>query len=138
MNKKVRLFTALNILVPLIVGLIVYFAVQKNTHLEKIFVDVFAVNFTSLVWSGWTYTFVICWLCDILWSYSLTFSLWSVLCSWKNAVLISTGLAFVAGIVFEMFQLFGIIGGTFDVFDIFWELIAAISAAIVIKRRKCI
>ncbi|MBR6506586.1 MAG: hypothetical protein IKT37_03170 [Clostridia bacterium] len=138
MRNRVRLFAALNILVPLIIGLAVYFAVQKSTYLERVFAAMFAVDFKPLVWSGWTYTFTVCWLCDVLWSYSLVFSLWVSLYSRKNAVLLSVVLALFAGVAFELLQLFGQVGGTFDVFDIIMELTAAILAAVVIKRRKLI
>ena len=138
MNNKRRLFTALNILLPLIAGVIVYIFVQKSTYLENVLVGFFAADFKPLIWSGWTYTFTVCWLCDVLWAYSLTFSLWMVLCSWKNAVLFSAVLAFVAGAAFELLQLFEVMGGTFDVFDMVLELMAASLAAVVIKRRKLI
>lgn len=138
MNNKRRLFTALNILLPLIAGVMVYIFIQKNTHLENVLVGIFAVDFKPLIWSGWTYTFTICWLCDVLWAYSLTFSLWAVLCPWKNAVLFSVVLAFVAGVSFELLQFFEVMSGTFDIFDIILELMAASLAAVVIKRRKYI
>lgn len=136
MKIKGYMFAVLNALFPLVLGLFVYLFIQKDTQIWRFFNMLFGVSFEAIVWDGFTYTFVVCWLCDILWSYALVFSLWLALRSYKNAVFISVLLAFVMGVAFELLQLFGIISGTFDLYDIILELIAAVLAAIIIKRRK--
>ena len=76
------------------------------------------------------------WACDILWAYSLTYSLYLALYAFKRKIAISSILSICIVTVFELLQLFGKVNGTFDILDIIFQIAAVISAAGVIKRRE--
>lgn len=71
---------------------------------------------------------------DFVWAYS--FSVIIVLFIEKNkvGVLLQILIPVITGIGYEFLQYFGITGGTFDVLDIFFELIASILGAININK----
>lgn len=129
MNRK-KLFYLSNVFFPLALGLSIYVFLYKNTFLNSFFP--FTINIQS---DFFVYIFIKSWLCDMLWSYALTFSLFIVLFSFKNRLLISAIISSILGIICEIFQLANVFSGTFDILDIFFEHIAIALAICVIKRR---
>lgn len=123
-RNKIRINIALNVVLPLAAGFFIYVFFKHGTlinHYLKYESDIYL--------SGNAGKFVICWLTDILWSYSLAFLLNVFSCTFNNrwpVILLNT--AFI--IVIELMQRIGIIHGTFDWLDIIFELIAMIVANI--------
>lgn len=86
----------LNILLPLILGVIIYL-----------------INTPGIIRNH---------LCDFLWAYSLAFSLTYIELSNKETFIITLS----TGAVFELLQKVHLIKGTFDILDILVELLACI------------
>ncbi len=131
MNKKVLLVA--NIIVPLLLGALLYFIVAPDV----IFVNVlgsFMGSETAVVSQPETFLdyFVRYYMMDMLWGYSLVFTLF--LCLGNNAAIKKVFIiAFVFSTVMELLQLTAIVPGVFDVWDILMEGIAEAIAAFIIK-----
>lgn len=130
MKRKI-LTIFINIFLPLAVGLCIYLLFYNGTYLNSIFGIELSFKANSLLG-----IFMKSWACDILWAYSLTYSLYFVLYAFKNRILFSAILSICIATGFELLQLFGKVNGTFDILDIIFQIAAVISAAGVIKRRE--
>lgn len=130
MKRKI-LTIFINIFLPLAVGLCIYLLFYNGTYLNSIFG--IELNFKANSFLG---IFMKSWACDILWAYSLTYSLYFVLYAFKNRILFSAILSICIATGFELLQLFGKVNGTFDILDIIFQIAAVISAVEVIKRRE--
>ncbi len=128
MNKKLRiLFYISNISLPLVVGLILYLLLPGNTFISKVFDSLFLTRRLHLE-NQTIFIFARNHLCDAFWAYSLTFSVYTVL---KNTISVSF-IAISLGFILELLQLYAIIGGTFDIIDLIFELVAVFAALSII------
>ncbi len=125
MKKKV--FFAANIVLPLLFGLIVYLTIKNGTYINS-YLETNGKESDSVF-----LTFMSNWGCDALWSYSLTFAIYITLYTLKKRLHTSVCVSVLLGIFMEILQCIRIIPGTFDVFDIVSEVIAAVIAVTVIK-----
>lgn len=130
MKKKFMTFF-INIFLPLATGLCIYLLFYNGTYLNSLFG--IELNFKANSFLG---IFIKSWACDILWAYSLTYSLYFVLYAFKNRILISAILSICIATGFELLQLFETVSGTFDILDITFQIAAVLFAARVIKRRE--
>lgn len=130
MKRKI-LTIFINIFLPLAVGLCIYLLFYNGTYLNSMFG--IELNFKA---NSFLDIFIKSWTCDILWAYSLTYSLYFVLYAFKNRILFSAILSICIATGFELLQLFGSVRGTFDIFDIVFECMSIVIAFIVIKRRE--
>lgn len=130
MKRKLLTFF-FNIFLPLAVGLCIYLFFRKGTYINL----VSGIEFNFALKSGFG-VFVKSWLCDILWSYSLTYSLYLVLCAFEHRILISAIISICVGTVFELLQLLPSVAGTFDILDILFQIAAVLLAVALIKRRE--
>ncbi len=69
---------------------------------------------------------------DMMWAYSLMFTLTYILSDSNTALIISV----IFSITIELFQLSPLIKGTFDVYDILAEIITVIIAFFIIKKNN--
>lgn len=130
MKRKI-LTIFINIFLPLAVGLCIYLLFYNGTYLNSMFG--IELNFKANSFLG---IFMKSWACDILWAYSLTYSLYFVLYAFRHRIVYSAILSICIATVFELLQLFGIVSGTFDILDIIFQIAAVLFAARAIKRRE--
>lgn len=129
MRLRKSAFCVINILLPLILGAIIYILLRPKTIISHMFYSAFSVtpkyfgtNALSLFFKNY--------FCDFLWSYSLTFSLLEI----TKYTLASMLTAFALGCAFEIAQCFSVISGTADILDVFIECAGTIIAFIIFKR----
>ena len=124
MEKKTRLFCIINCTLSLVLGLMIYLLFREGTYIHSLFgMDKRLVSrneCTDLI--GFYFS-------DAAWAYSLFFSLELV---WNNRAVVFICALFLS-VIWEIAQLFKIVGGTFDYFDIITYFAALISAVIIIK-----
>lgn len=132
--KRKCFFIVLNIVLPLLTGLTIYLFCYKNTYINTIFEDVFNISLPYLYFNNLFHHFLTCWACDILWAYSLSFSLFACFNNFKNSLILTVTISTLFSIIIEVSQWFAIIKGTFDIWDIILELTAIIFAVIIIKK----
>lgn len=81
--------------------------------------------------------FVRFYLLDALWAYALMFCLFIILGNTLTALKKSIVISVVLSIVMELLQLLNVVVGTFDICDIFVEIVAIfITSIIIIKHLK--
>ena len=126
---------AVNIIIPLICGLLIYLTKAERTYISDLF-SVFEISLPII-----NYPYVIRYFaCDFLWTYSLFFCLRLTLgdtLSGKYNLAVITVTAIVS-IVLETLQLIKGVPGIFDPLDIVTELIAIMIALLIstiIERR---
>lgn len=132
--RKKILFYLINTALPLTAGLIIYLFCYKGTYINTVFSQLFEFELPYFHGYNFIYRFITCWACDILWAYSLTFSLHFCFKDFKNSLLISVVFSALLAIIIEILQLLGVIRGTFDLLDIIFEISAIGFAVIIIKR----
>ena len=132
MKKKDVLFYLLNIVIPLLIGTYIYIRYSPDV----IFVGYFN-NFIELKAKELNSVtlFLRNYLCDFCWSYSLAFSISFIY--YENFSLVhSILIPATIGIAIELLQLIGLIDGTYDLFDIFVELLATLLCFMILKIRN--
>ncbi len=129
MSKRNNLFYVLNILIPLIIGSLIYVFYSPDTYFVRVlnvFIDTKQNVFTKILRN---------YFCDFCWAYSLAFVL-SYIYKESLSIKISIIAPISVGTALELLQLFGIISGTFDLLDIFAELVACIICYLILKRKQ--
>lgn len=132
--KKKKLFIFFNIIIPLSLGLVIYLFCYETTYITTCFEAVFEYTLPYFYSDSIIYQILTCWACDILWAYSLTFSLFLCLKNFNHALLLSSALSAILSLTIEILQIPHIVNGTFNVLDIIFELTAIIVAVILLKR----
>lgn len=122
--KKLEFYLT-NIFLSLFVGLIIYVFLRPETYISDFVstrVKTFCIDKEIVFFQFFKYYFV-----DALWAYAMTFSL-AIFIDEKISCVISICVC----IVWELFQLFSIVNGTFDFVDIIMYLAAVIIAVLII------
>ncbi len=132
MDKKVLVLA--NIIVPLIVGAILYAIVAPDVIFVRVLGSFWGNEVTSISQPETAFDyFVRYYLMDILWGYALVFALF--LCLGNNAAI---GRVFIIAFLFstamELLQLTTIVPGVFDIWDIVIEGFAEAFAAFIINK----
>ena len=134
-KMKKRAFIARNIIIPLLIGSILYYFMSPKT----IFVEMID-KFTGRIIGRNTITlhngilrFIRFYFLDMCWAYALTFSFYAILGNNTAYLNKSFLLAAVFSAVMEMIQLTPVVKGTFDVLDILYEALAVGIAVFIIK-----
>ena len=126
-------YFVLNIIVPLVVGTLIYYILFPDIIFVKTIDELVGVSFhIPMKISNFFIGCIRYYLLDFLWAYSLM-SLVSLMFLDNKAI---NSVVFIFIIVMEMIQIFPGIPGTFDIFDIAVEMIASLIAMRINKRRK--
>lgn len=80
--------------------------------------------------------FVCNYVCDMLWAYALTLTVYLVQEKRRYILIEMLIQCIVFEIFFEMLQKMGTVSGTFDIWDIILESTASIMAAVLIYRKE--
>lgn len=125
------------IIIPLIFGCIVYICLDPNAAVTRLILDGLGIDavLDSSRQNNIVVLFARCYLCDVLWAYSLTAALLFIL----NGSRLEKVSAFIIAVLFETtvecLQIPQIIHGTFDIWDIIAEIsVSAIIFIIEIRR----
>ena len=116
-------FCILNIVLPLVIGTIVYVHVKPSAPISQLIYFLLHIETPVLnIKPTGIHRFIQYYLCDILWSYSLTFALSLYL--GKDRLLLAYVIAASFSTMVEVLQLLPQVLGSFDIFDIIVQLIA--------------
>ncbi len=126
--KKTSIFCLLNSFLSLIIGIIIYAFLRKQTYFHSIF-NLQVSSCANI--EHWLLDFLRFYLTDALWAYSLTSALFIF-----NSPKISIILSISFGILWEIGQFFHFLRGTGDFIDILMYITASIIAAIIIFLRR--
>ena len=127
-----KVFWAVNIIIPLIVGFMIYFIFRPNAYIIQPIYTLFGIKARSVDGNNMFWKFVNNYACDILWSYSLTFVSIFLLRNMKRCIWIGVLVCVLFETMVESLQLIPAFPGTFDVFDMLAELITTLLAALII------
>lgn len=120
---SLKKFYILNIVLPLVIGTIVYVHVKPSAPISQLIYFLLHIKTPVLnIKPTGIHRFIQYYLCDILWSYSLTFALSLYL--GKDRLLLSYAIAVSFSTLVEVLQLLPQVLGSFDIFDIIVQLIA--------------
>lgn len=131
MKKK---FMYMNVLIPLIIGGVLYYAVSP----EVIFVEQIDRLTGMNLHINCKTTFIKIirnYVPDILWAYALMFALILIMGNKTADIWKMYMVAGLFSILIEVLQLTGLVKGTFDIKDIIVEIIAELVAVFIIKKQ---
>lgn len=127
-----RLFYWINILVPLLFGIMVYLYWRPDAYISKLILNLFRISYApERGRPAGVQRFIRYYLCDICWAYALTFSL----AFWlgKDSLMEAYTISAVFALLVEILQLLPQTPGSFDILDIIVELSACTIAVLIIK-----
>lgn len=132
-NRKRVLFYGINIVLPLLIGGIVYVVFRRDTYLAEFVFEIIGLKQKEIILPAWLSFIVRNYISDFLWAYSLAFAL-SSLFQYKrrNAVIVFV-ICVVFALTIELLQNTRAFSGTFDVVDIALEAISVLLALLIIK-----
>lgn len=127
-----RSFVILNVMIPLIVGAVIYYVFFQETIFVRLIDDIFGLGYhMSLNFENVIVRLIRFYLLDFLWAYAMmSFVLWSFGTDRKTVI----GIVLFE-ILMETIQLFPFVKGTFDVCDIGIEIAADILVILLFRRR---
>lgn len=134
MSKETRL-CLLHAVTALGLGLLLYLFLRQNTYLHTLLETVWHFEVPNILYRSSYLQFAANRLGDFLWAYALCFALYRLLSPFQHRLLFAVLAANALGALLEYLQKVQILSGTFDPLDILAESIAAVFAAIIIKRR---
>lgn len=122
MSKRIS-FIFLSVLF-IVVGALIYVFFRPTTYIAQ-----FIGNLTGLNSFGeFGSSFLKFYLPDFLWAISLSFGLYAIyLPNIKTSIILSV-VVFVYGVLWEVLQVIGVIGGTGDIVDVIMYLVASMLA----------
>lgn len=132
---KKSVFIALNIIIPLVIGSVLYYVMSPDTIFVKIIDWIInrEIHRPTILLRNGIHRFLRFYLLDMCWAYALTFSLHTILGNNTADLKKDFLIAFVFSAVMELLQLTAFVNGTFDVLDILCEALAVGSAVFIIK-----
>jgi len=124
----------MNILVPVIIGAVIYYLVSPDVIFVKKSDEILfgGIHVTKEVAYHPFIRMIRNFLPDMIWAYALTFTVFLIFCNEKKGLLISFIISAVFLILMETVQLLPFVAGTFDVMDIILEILALAVAVMVI------
>lgn len=128
MSKKLK-----NVLlssITLLIGSFIYVIIRHTTYVGKLFDNFYIVDSLRNMLTDCSSPFVMYYLPDFLWSFSLCCGLLAIFTPQKRGILLCGLICFIYGCIWEVLQLLHVLGGTFDFYDITMYLIAATLAVI--------
>lgn len=134
-NNKDIAFSVINILVPLIIGAIIYYFISPNVIFVKIIDDFIGIRnqLTDIDLYSVLFRFIRNYFLDMLWAYALVFMLFLILGNNTSKIMRIFVIAVAFSTIMEILQFTSIAEGTFDVLDIVVEFIAELVAVFIIK-----
>ena len=131
--KKRHIVNLLFIILPLIFGLMIYILTDRDTFVSKLFYNLIPFKLPSLHFKYPVFLFFRSYMCDFFWAVSLESCIGFILLNCKNQLLISILISVFVSFLLEFLQLSGVIFGTFDILDLFFETIAIIMAGLILN-----
>lgn len=132
---KEKVFLIINIVTPLLIGVVIYYLISPDVIFVKRIDEVFgkAIHIHCSSTNSLTLRFVRNYMPDMMWGYALVFALYFNLGNNTAELMKIFIIAFAFSAVIEILQLTSIVNGTFDVFDIIVEFLAEAAAVFIIK-----
>ena len=131
-----KVFLLANMIVPILTGAVIYYVTSPDVifvrQLDTILgmrVHMYDISYHSTI-----VRFIRYYALDMLWGYALVFALYFILDNNTASLFKIFVIAYVFSVIIEILQLTSFVKGTFDVFDLFVELIAEIAAVFIIKN----
>ncbi len=131
-NRR-RLFYAFNIIVPLAMGFFFYIRFRHDSYISEAVGRFIVLPEGPGLLPQRMISFIVDFGSDILWAYSLAFSVMAVLSYSRSALRTAFVTCVSLGILTEVLQKADVFHGTFDLWDIVFEVLSVIMALIIIK-----
>ena len=132
-NKRLSLILGF---AALFCGFFLYVLFREETYIAKLFRWIPALRELRDASRTGANAFAKYYLPEFLWGFSLCCFLRAVYPKGKWMGMICAAVAFAAGLLWETLQLWGAVGGTFDILDITAYFTASLLAIIILKERK--
>jgi len=118
------------------IGTVIYFFLKPNAFVSLQIADIFNLSVEKNECNNLVLMFLKNHFCDMCWSYSLVFILSLLLKDYNFGIAISCTLNILMTIGIEYCQLENFISGTFDLGDIFLQILSGVFSAWIIKTKE--
>ena len=130
-------FYYIHIWVPLIIGLFIYLSFGRETYIASLILRHFPwKELPAACFPSASVSFIRNSMCDILWAYALTFSVFLVMAPDLHLVPMTPVICIGFSALLEGLQLADSFPGTFDPLDIVLETITIVIAYSIIKKHE--
>ena len=135
MKKKTIVTTLLSVVIPIILGAVVYFCFRPDTYISHVAQNA-GIPVINLGMSGSVIAkFLRNFFPDIAWAYALPNALFLAFGGDRKKVVEIAAVTAIMIAVSEILQFCGIISGTGDLVDIILELCSACMAIVLVRKR---
>ena len=131
-----KCFIIINILLPILLGAGIYYLASPEVIFVKI-LDKFlgiSFHFSGLNINNFLFKFIRNYFLDMLWGYSFAFAVYLVMDNNTAKLKKTFYIAFGFAAIMEILQITSIVKGTFDIWDIFVEFLAVMTAVFIINK----
>ena len=136
MDKRTYIIFALNCLLSLLIGALIYYFFSPEVIFVKKIEEITGIelHFELSFHDNCILKFIRFYVLDMLWAYALVFALKLIMgnntANLKKIFLV----AFMFSTTMEIFQLTPLAEGTFDIWDVICEFVAEVIAVFIIKK----
>lgn len=109
----------------LLFGLILYILFRPESYITGSILNIFHIKPDRIAYDGAILSFLSFYFADFLWCYSLAIGLCAIFVPCGRGRFHCCLLAFGWGVIWELGQMAGVIGGTADILDVLMYLLAA-------------
>lgn len=138
MDRRTNITFALNCLLALIIGALIYYFFSPEVifvkKIDKIIKG--GLHFELSLHDNWILKFIRFYVLDMLWAYALVFALKLIMGNNTANLKRVFGVAFIFSATMEILQLTPLAEGTFDMWDIICEFVAEVIAVFIIKNTQ--
>lgn len=136
MDRRTNVTLALNCLLALIIGALIYYFFSPEVIFVKKIDEIIesGLHFKLSLRDNWILKFIRFYVLDMLWAYALVFALKLIMGNNTANLKRVFGVAFIFSTTMEILQLTPLAQGTFDMWDIICEFVAEVLAVFIIKN----
>lgn len=129
-------FLVVHCLVSLFLGIIFYCLYDNTTVVTSAFYSMIGVENHILDINSPILYYIRLYGLDLIWAYSMWFGVALACFGFNERIIISTIITIACGTFLEILQLFNIIYGTADIFDVLSESLGVVIAILIYKKMK--
>lgn len=120
----------------LLLGFVIYILFRENTHISKLVLAKIDVSLIKEIFYFFDNDFVKYYLPDFLWAFSLNCLLHAIYLPNVKVSIKCSLVAFLIGVLYEVFQCLNIVSGTGDLLDVLLYLLAVVTVLLINQKGR--
>ena len=134
-DVKKKIILCFGCVLSILLGTFIYVIFRGDTYISKIISSVIEFKWITNTFSCFDNVFVKYYLPDFLWGFSLCCAIQLILNPKnKKSMICCSMVAFLCGLVYEIIQWVGIVGGTGDIIDVLFYFLSSLTVSLICMK----